>query len=449
MRRNVRAKDGAAPGAAAGSGTTSAPTDPLSSTDRLIAVVGLGYVGLPTALGFRDGGAQIIGIDINPERIDLIRLGQADLSPSDRWRLTGALHDEQFVLTSDGGLLSAADAVVICVPTPVDRHLTPDLAPLRTACRTVVGHARAGQLIVLTSTTFVGATQELLVAPVEDRGFTVGADVHIAFSPERIDPGRPDHASASTPRVVGGATDACTRRASGLLSRLTEAGLHAVRSPEVAEMVKLHENAFRAVNLALANEMAEVCRAFRLDPTEVIDAAATKPYGYLAHRPGPGVGGHCIPCDPHYLLWQLRERRVSAPVTEHAMAAIAARPGKVTARVVETLSSTGRGLRGANVIVVGVTYKSGVADLRSSPAIEIIEHLLGKGANVHYWDPLVPILPLTDRVLTSEPDPCGEDYDLALVHTVQPQGSHEWVLRCPTILDATYSFTDAAHRDVV
>jgi len=444
----VTAQDDTGPEPAARSGELAA-VDPPPATDRVIGVVGLGYVGLPTALGFRDRGGRIIGIDINPERLDLIRLGEVDLSPADRWRLTGALRDEQFVLASDAGLLAAADAVVICVPTPVDQHLTPDLAALRTACHTVVGHARAGHLIVLTSTTFVGATQELLVAPLEARGFAVGHDVHVVFSPERIDPGRPEHAPASTPRVVGGVTDACTRRASGLLSRLTEAGLHTVRSPEVAEMVKLHENAFRAVNLALANEMAEVCRAFRLDPAEVVEAAATKPYGYLAHLPGPGVGGHCIPCDPHYLLWQLRERRVFAPVTEQAMAAIAARPGKVVARVVETLATSGRGLRGAKVVVVGVTYKSGVADLRSSPAIEIIEGLLGRGADVHYWDPLAPILPLAGQVLASEPDPRGEDYDLALVHTVQPRQPLDWVLRCPTILDATYSFTDAAHREIV
>jgi nucleotide sugar dehydrogenase len=331
----------------------------------------------------------------------------------------------------------------------VDAHFTPDLTALRAACATVVAQARPGQLVVLTSTTVVGATRELLVAPLAGRGLAAGQDVHVAFSPERIDPGRPDHPSRHTPRVVGGATEACTQRAHRLLSRLTDAGVHAVRSLELAELVKLHENAFRAVNLALANELADAARAFGLDPVEVVDAAATKPYGYLRHLPGPGIGGHCIPCDPHYLLWQLRARRVAAPLVEQAMAAIAARPGRVAARVVETLAESGRGVRGARLIVVGVSYKPGVADLRASPAVEIITALRGKGADVHYWDPLVPVLPLPDGALASEADPDGAAYDLALVHTLPPAGGLEWVRWCPLVLDASYGYLDAPHRDVV
>jgi nucleotide sugar dehydrogenase len=417
--------------------------------DRVVAVLGLGYVGLPTALGLRDGGSEVIGLDISRQRLDTIRRGEVDLLGTDQRRLRRALLDGHFRLTSDADLLPSADAVLICVPTPVDAHRTPDLAALRAGCATVVGQARAGQLIVLTSTTMVGATRELLVAPLRARGLTVGRDVNVAFSPERIDPGRPDHLPRHTPRVVGGATDGCTHRAHQLLSRLTDAGVHTVRSLEVAEMVKLHENAFRAVNLALANELAEACRAFGLDPVEVIEAAATKPYGYLMHLPGPGVGGHCIPCDPHYLLWQLRERRVAAPLTEQAMAAIAARPGQVATRIVAALAELGRGIAGANVIIVGVSYKPGVADLRSSSALEIIRYLRGQGANVHYWDPLVPVLPLADGGLTSEADPHGEDYDLALVHTLQPVGGHEWIRWCPIVLDASYRYLDAPHREVV
>jgi nucleotide sugar dehydrogenase len=314
----------------------------------------------------------------------------------------------------------------------------------------VVAQARAGQLIVLTSTTMVGSTRALLIQPLQARGFTVGVDVHVAFSPERIDPGRPEHPPRHTPRVAGGATDACTQRAHRLLTRLTDAGVHAVRSPELAELVKLHENAFRAVNLALANELAEASKAFGLDPVEVIEAAATKPYGYLTHLPGPGVGGHCIPCDPYYLLWQLRERRVPAPLTEQAMAAIAARPARVAARVLETLAALGRPVPGARVIVVGVTYKPGVTDLRSSPALEIIRRLRDSGVAVHYWDPLVPALPgLPGGELASVPEPRGEDYDLALVHSLQPVGGHEWIRWCPVVLDASYRYLDAPHREVV
>jgi UDP-N-acetyl-D-glucosamine dehydrogenase len=426
-----------------------APVEP-GPVDRVVAVLGLGYVGLPTALGLRDAGSEVIGLDTSGPRLETIRRGEADLLGCDQRRLRRALLDGgRFRLTSDTALLPSADALLICVPTPVDEHFVPDLTALRAACATVVGQARPGQLIVLTSTTVVGATRELLVDPLQARGLAVGRDVQVAFSPERIDPGRPDHLPRHTARVVGGATDSCTQRAHHLLSRLTDAGVHAVRSLEVAEMVKLHENAFRAVNLALANELAAASRAFGLDPLEVIDAAATKPYGYLRHLPGPGVGGHCIPCDPHYLLWQLRERRVAAPVTEQAMAAIAARPGEVAARIVAALAELGRAVRGARVIVVGVSYKPGVADLRSSPALEIIGYLRGKGADVHYWDPLVPVLPLDGGALTSEADPRGADYDLALVHTLQPAGGHDWVRWCPVVLDASYGYLDAPHREVV
>ena len=415
-----------------------------------VAVVGLGYVGLPTALGFRDTGRGVIGLDISPERLAAIRGGDVDLLPADRWRLRGAVRDESFVLTPDPAALAGADAVVVCVPTSVDEHFTPDLRALRAACATVVAHARPGQTIILTSTSFVGTTRTLIAEPLAGRGFTVGTDVFVAFSPERIDPGRPDHLPVHTPRVVGGITEACRLRAMDVLAGLTDAGLHPVRSVDAAELVKLHENSFRAVNLALANETADVCRAFGLDPVEVIEAAATKPYGYLPHLPGPGVGGECIPCDPHYLLWQMRERRVAVPLMEQAMTAIAGRPGKVVARVVESLAETGCALRKARVMVVGIAYKPGVADLRQSSALEIMTALQGRGVDVHYWDPLVPVLPLApDRVLVSEPEPRGEDYDLTLVHTLHPEVCHDWVRACPAVLDATYRYVGAAHREVL
>ena len=224
------------------------------------------------------------------------------------------------------------------------------------ACRSVVEHARAGQTIVLTSTSFAGTTRELLIEPLDARGFTIGRDVYVAFSPERIDPGVPNHTQQTTPRVVGGATAQCTDKATDLFRRLTDR-VHPVSSPEAAELTKLYENTFRAVSLALANEFAEICRTLSLDPIEVTLAAATKPYGFLATFPGAGVGGHCIPADPHYLLWQLRKVRRTAPVTEQAMVAIARRPKIVVDRAVDVLSAAGRGIRGMRVLVVGVAYK--------------------------------------------------------------------------------------------
>jgi UDP-N-acetyl-D-glucosamine dehydrogenase len=424
-------------------------SDAEPAVDRAVAVIGLGYVGLPTALGLYGAGTRVLGVDTDALRLAAIRAGQADLVRAEARALAAALAGDGFVLTADAGQVGAAEAVLICVQTPVDEHRTPDLTALRAACAAVVAGARAGQLVVLTSTAMVGATRDLLVTPLAARGLVAGRDVHVAFSPERIDPGRPEHPAALIPRVVGGVTEACTRRAGALLARLTDAGVHAVRSPEVAELVKLHENTFRAVNLALANELADISRAFGIDPAEVVDAAATKPFGYLAHLPGPGVGGHCIPCDPHYLLWQLRQRRVPAPLTELAMAGIAARPGRVVERVVAALSDRGRGLRGARVAVAGVSYKPGVADLRGSPALEIIAELAGRGADVSYWDPLVPRLRAGGRDLSTVARPGGADYDLVLLHTLHPGGGYDWVRWCPIVLDATYRWSGAPHREVV
>ena len=413
-----------------------------------VAVVGLGYVGLPTALSLTIG-CVVKGLDVDVHRLDAIRSRRVDLLPEDLDYLGTALADGRFNLTDNPDVLESADAVLICVPTPVDDHLTPDLAALRMACATVVSHARSGQTIVLTSTTFVGATRALLAKPLKGRGFEIGRDIYVAFSPERLDPGRPDHPRNRTPRVLGGITTECMTRARDLVACLTDAEVHVVSSPEAAELAKLHENTFRAVNLALANELAEICSAFGLDPIEVIDAAATKPYAFLAHYPGPGVGGHCIPCDPHYLLWQLRACQVSTPIIEQAMARIAARPQRVVERTVEVLSEHGRSVIGARLAVAGAAYKPGVADLRGSTAFEIISRLRDRGAEVTYWDPLIPTLRLPDgHPLTSVTSPRGQDYDLVLVHTVLPVGAAAWVYDCPIVLDATYRFNDGPHRNV-
>lgn len=406
-------------------------------------VVGLGYVGLPTALSVcTDGG--VIGLDTSRARLEQIRDRHVDLLPDDLHRLDAALTDARLTLTDQPDVLNSADEVLICVPTPVDEHQTPDLTALRLACATVVAHARAGQTIMLTSTTFVGATRALLAQPLESRGFQVGRDIYVAFSPERIDPGRPEHPRHRTPRVLGGITRQCAISACGIASRLTDAEIHLVSSPEAAELTKLHENTFRAVNLALANELADICSALNVDPVEVIDAAATKPYGFLPHYPGPGVGGHCIPCDPHYLLWQLRAKRMATPVIEQAMGSIAARPRRVVERATEILSGRGLAMTRAKLIVVGVAYKPGVADLRGSSALEIIVRLRERGAEVSYWDPLVAVLHLPDgQIMNSERSPRGSEYDVVLLHTVQPVGSAEWVSDCPIVLDATYRFQGA------
>lgn len=414
-----------------------------------VAIVGLGYVGLPTALALHRRGIGVVGVDVSPRRIDAIRSRLVDLLPEELAHLEEALEDPGFLVTNDSAAIVPADAVIICVPTPVDAHQHPDLRALSGACASVVEQARPGQVIILTSTTYVGCTNDFLAMPLAERGLLVGEDVYVAFSPERIDPGIAEHVHTKTPRVLGGMTSECTARATRVIKLITET-VHTVSSAEAAEMTKLYENTFRAVTLALANEFAGICRALDLNAVEVTDAAATKPYGFLACYPGPGVGGHCIPCDPHYLLWQLRKQRTPAPLIERAMTGIAERPHHVVARAVEVMSDLGRGLSGAAVLVVGVAYKPGVQDMRETPALEIITALEERGARISYHDPLVPAMRLRDgRPMASDAGAPSREWDLVLLHTVHPGQDYSWVAECPVVLDATYRFADMPQRHVV
>ncbi|GGU99242.1 nucleotide sugar dehydrogenase [Actinomadura cremea] len=406
-----------------------------------VAVIGLGYVGLPTALAFHARGLRVLGVDLDAGRLEDIRSGRVDLLHTDRERLRAA--GDALAVTADPAAAAAADAVLICVPTPVNRQLAPDLGALSAACATAVAHARPGQTIVLTSTTYVGSTRDMLVAPLAARGLRVGTDVFVAFSPERIDPGNDRHAHEDVPRVVGGVTPRCAVRAREVLGRYAER-LHRVSSAEAAEMTKLLENTFRAVNIALVNEFADAAGVLGLDVMEVIEAAATKPYGYMPFFPGPGAGGHCIPCDPHYLLWQLRGDRLNPPVVAAAMNAIATRPRQVVERARQVLSDAGRGLAGADVLVLGVAYKPGVEDLRGSPALEIIDGLLAAGAGVAYHDPLVSELVTEGGTKLASVDP--RPADLVIAHTPQPGVDLGALPHDQLVLDATYRFPGTARR---
>lgn len=414
-----------------------------------VVILGLGYVGLPTAYALRSRHSRSIGVDISEDRLQAIKAGEADLPEADREGLAAAIADGSIELSSDTSVLSDVDAVIICVPTPVDEHRVPDLAPLRSACATAVAQARVGQTIILTSTTFVGTTRQLLVEPLAQRGFVVGTDVHVAFSPERIDPGNTEHVQRETPRVLGGATAECSERAARVIGHLTDS-VYLVNSPESAELTKLYENIFRAVNLALANEIADVCGGLGLDPVEVTIAAGTKPYGFLGSFPGPGVGGHCIPCDPHYLLWQLRGEQRSAPLIEQAMRAIDDRPGRVVQRVTQLLTEATVDPSGARVLLVGASYKAGVRDLRESPSLPIMSGLAWLGVDVRYHDPLLPEVVVPEGpTLRSEPDPGAQNWDLVVIHTVHPGFDYSWVGKCGAVLDATYLFDAAPNREVV
>lgn len=413
-----------------------------------VAVVGLGYVGLPTALALVESGLGVIGFDIDEGRLAAIEACNVDLLDDGLERLGRHVGTESFTLTNNVEDLSTADTVLICVPTPVDSHLVPDLRALQAACASVVAHARRGQTIVLTSTTYVGCTEDFLVEPLGLRGLVVGRDVFVAFSPERIDPGSPGHVPEQTPRVVGGVTDLCTAHAVQTLAR-SAPSVHVVSTPQAAELTKLLENTFRAVNIGLANEFSSIAKELGLNVMEVIQAAATKPYGFMPFRPGPGVGGHCIPCDPHYLLWQLRANKHASPITEAAMSSIAARPHAVVSRAQEILAEDGQALAGARILLLGVAYKPNVADVRESPAIEIIDELLDRGAQVSFTDVMVESLRTVHGTLLREEDPAAQSWDLVIAHTLHPMADHSWLSNMELVLDATYSLDDLDGRRVL
>lgn len=432
-----------------------APRTPAAEDleQAVVAVLGLDHAGLPAAIALRSGGARVIGVERSATRLASIRSGASQLSRPEQELLREHLSGRGFVLTEDTETLAAAEYVLICVPAPVDRERRPNGEPLRQACEAVVRHARPGQTIVLTSTTYVGSTRELLVEPLEREGLRVGEDVFVAFSPERADPGVDGHGQRETPRVVGAVSERCHERASRLLAHVSR-GLHRVSSPEAAEMAKLYENAFRAVNIALAFEIADACRPHELDPLEVTGAAATKPFGFLAHHPSAGVGGACIGVDPHHLAEPLRGGGRPATLTEEALRKIAARPRQVVWRAQELLIRAGRQLHDARVLVVGAAYKPGVADSRHSPGVEIVTRLQAEGADVDYHDPLIPELLVGDEALCGvDPDPRRdasrfgpEDYDLAIVVVVHPGHDYGWLRRIPEVLDCTYSCEGGRRR---
>lgn len=410
-----------------------------SGPSSTYAIVGLGYVGLPTAFELRASGSSVIGIDIDPARLAAIRDGRFDRASIDSSIDTGI--DEKFVLTTDMGAIRRADGIVIAVPTPTDDEHRPDQDALERACAAVVAHARADQTIILVSTSSIGTTRRLLVEPLHERGLRVGTDVFVAFSPERLNPGSVTGTQRRVPRVVGGTTPACTRAAARIVGQMSS-GVHQVNSPEAAEMTKLVENTFRAVNIALANEFAEAARAHRIEIREVLDAAASKPYGFMPFDPGPGVGGHCIPCDPYYLLESIRGERLYAPVVEQAMLTIAARPAKVVERAMSLLERDGLEPAGARVALFGLAYKSGVGDVRESPSTAIAALLRARGVDVVAHDPCVDhdVPDRTGRPIANMKLGALDGVDLAVVLTTPSVAARSWIDRADRVLDATYSF---------
>jgi UDP-N-acetyl-D-glucosamine dehydrogenase len=378
-----------------------------------VGIVGLGYVGLPLAVAFAEEGLEVIGVDLDQAKLALIDAADSyieDVS-SDRLRRVR----ERIAATSRYAKLTKADAIVLCVPTPLTVNREPDLGPLRAAGVALAGVLQEDQLVVLESTTYPGTTRERLVPLLEESGLRAGHDFHIAYSPERVDPGRTDFTMRTTPKIVGGLTPACSERAAQLYARVCDRIVR-VSSPDVAELTKLLENVFRSVNIALVNELTLLCDRMGIDVWEVVDAAATKPYGFMSFEPGPGMGGHCLPVDPFYLSWRAREFDMATEFIELAGKINQQMPYQCVERVERALNDEAKAVRGARVAILGVSYKANVADTRQSPALKIIPLLQRMGADVVYHDPYVP--ELQSSLLRSEPYPgVLEGADLVVILT--------------------------------
>lgn len=359
----------------------------IVSREAKVAVIGLGYVGLPLAISFARGGFKVFGIDTSDHRIGRLQKGESYITDVRSKDLTRLMHRGRFCVSTDFDALNQADAVIICVPTPIKRKYTPDISYMVSAVRSVAKHLHRGMLVILESTTYPGTTEELIQPVLEKNGLKVGRDFYLAFSPERIDPGNKRFPLTQISKVVGGITPACSRLTALLYSQIIKQ-IHQVSSAKAAEMTKLLENSFRIVNIGWINEMAQTCHKMGIDVWEVIEAAKTKPFGFTPFYPGLGVGGHCIPEDPLYLYWKARRYGFNSKFIKLAADTNAHMPHYVADRLESLLSKS---WSSAKILVVGVTYKKDVKDLRKSPVVKLIE-LLKSRVHVDYYDPLIPYL---------------------------------------------------------
>jgi UDP-N-acetyl-D-glucosamine dehydrogenase len=417
-----------------------------------VGVVGLGYVGLTEALEFARAGFHVTGFDVDATRVQAVRTGRSYLVDIPDEDLARVVADGMLEATQDLDLLARMDAILICVPTPLGKTKSPDLSYIVNAVEAIRARLRQGQLVVLESTTYPGTTLEVVLAALEPTGLAVGRDFFLAFSPERINPGDRDHPPSTIPRILGGVTPRCAELAGALLGRVSPQVV-VVSSPQAAEMVKLLENTFRAVNIGLVNELALMCRTLGVDVWEIIDAAATKPFGFMPFYPGPGLGGHCIPIDPLYLSWKARISGFEPRFIDLANQVNVSMPRTVVSIVMDVLNERSRSLNGSMVLVLGVSYKRDVNDARESPAIEIIAELSRRGAAVVYHDPYVRELPVGDRCLVSVPldDQVVRSADCVLIVTDHSGIDYKHIVDLANVVvdtrNATRSLTQ--HRDKV
>ncbi len=411
-----------------------------------IGIIGLGYVGLPLAMEFCRAGFFVDGFDVSERKVELLSRGKSDVDDVSDEEVRNCIDKGTFMPTTDDSVLGGDDVVIICVPTPLSRFKDPDVSYIQDAVERIIKHIHPGLLVILESTTYPGTTEELIAAPIEKAGFRVGEDVFVAFSPERVDPGNPKYHTGNTPKVVGGVTPNCTNLAKVLYSSFLEKVVP-VSSPATAEMVKLLENTFRSVNIALANEMAMICEKLGVDVWEVIRAASTKPFGFMPFYPGPGVGGHCIPIDPHYLSWKMREQNFYAHFIELAGEINYNMPVVVVNQIAKHLNDNGKHLNGSTVLVLGVAYKPNISDVRESPALDVMNHLLDWGADVIYNDPYVPQIRFGDGMLESAElsEELLKSVDLVVITTNHKDYDYAWIYQHANLIyDARNAYGDFA-----
>lgn len=385
----------------------------------VVAVMGLGYVGLPLAIVFADAGYHVIGYDLVQEKVDIINHGKSYILDVPDEKVKKFVDAGHFHATTDPNELKKADAVAICVPTPLRKTGDPDISYIVSAAEGLAPYVHQGMVISLESSTYPGTTRELLLPRlVEELNFVVGEDVFITFSPERVDPGREDWTTYNTPKVLGGITEACTAVGNAWYSQALETVVP-VSSPEVAEMTKLLENTFRMINIGLVNELAIMCDRLDIDVWEVVNAAATKPFGFMKFTPGPGLGGHCIPIDPLYLSWKLRSVNYNARFIELASEINTQMPRFVHRKIQDALNTIGKALKGSCILLLGVAYKPNVDDMRESPALDVIHLLQASGAEVCYHDPYIPAFDHDGISMESSPDlmPAVEKADCTVIIT--------------------------------
>lgn len=423
----------------------------LLAREATLGVIGLGYVGLPLAVEKAKAGFKVFGFDVQKEKVDMVNAGHNYIGDVVNEDLKTLVDEGMLVATTDFADAARCDCVCICVPTPLDAHQQPDISYVRSSTESIMPYVHKDMLVVLESTTYPGTTEELVKPILEQSGLKCGEDFYLAFSPERVDPGNLIYKTKNTPKVVGGCTPECTEVAAAMYETVLEAPVYKVSSPAIAEMEKILENTYRNVNIGLINELAILCDRMGIDIWEVVDAAKSKPYGFQAFYPGPGLGGHCIPLDPYYLSWKAREYGFHTSMIEASMMVNDRMPEYCVDRAARILNRQQKSVNGTKVLVLGVAYKQDIDDFRESPAISVIQELLRRGAQVEYYDPWVPRFRRGELSMESLPDLTEEivsDADLVMVTTAHTNVDYELVGRCAkTIFDTKNAMKAVSNRE--